>query len=335
MSLSEVVQARRILVVEDERIVALDLQGALEQLGHTVRTAASSEDAIRIAAQFSPQLVLMDIRLRGQVDGIETAAILQARHTVALVYLTANTDTSTLERALATNPGGYLAKPFNARDLRTTIAVAFRQHEADVARRRIHADLELRKVALEQQSQELVVLVEKLREETVVDPLTGIYNRRHLDNVVHRELSMARREGRAIGFVLVDLDHFKAFNDWFGHPTGDHVLREVAAYFRRELRAHDVACRIGGEEFVLVLPSTSLSDTHKLAERLRAGLEALVLHDQGRPLPRVTASFGVAAFPDDGDSQPDLLRVADAALYLAKHRGRNRTATAESPPLQR
>jgi len=332
MSSSESDVSRRILVVEDERIVALDLQGALEQFGHTVRTAASSEDAIRIAAQFSPQLALMDIRLRGPVDGIDTAALLRARHSVAIVYMTANTDAATLERALETNPGGYLAKPYNTRDLRSTIAVAIKQHESDLALRRLRADLELRKAALEQQSQELEVLVEKLREESVIDPLTGIYNRRQFDSVVMRELSLAKRETRSIGFVMIDLDHFKAFNDRFGHATGDHVLREVAGFLRRQLRAHDSACRYGGEEFVLVLPGASLADTHRLAERLRTGVEQLALEDGGRTLPPVTASFGVSAFPDDGATQEDLIRVADAALYLAKQNGRNRTAQAPSRP---
>ena len=309
--------------MEDERIVALDLQMALEQLGHTVRTAASSEEATEIAAEFAPHLALMDIRLRGPVDGIETAALLQSRHAIAIVYLTANTDASTFQRALLTNPGGYLAKPFNTSDLDTTIAVALRQLESDLALRRERADLELRRAALEQQSRELGMLVEKLREEAVIDPLTGLPNRRQFADAVARELSLARRETRSVGFVMLDLDHFAAFNERAGTETGDGVLREVASLLRHQLRAHDSACRYGGEEFVLVLPGASLTDTHKLAERLRAEIEQLA-HG-------VTASFGIAAYPSNGATEHDLIGVVVAALELAKQGGRNRTALPPRP----
>lgn len=315
---------KRVLVVEDERLVALDLRSALEQCGYSVRTAATSEEALTSASEHHPDIVLMDIHLKGPVDGIETAMMLRSMMPVAIVYLTANTDSITLERALKTSPGGYLAKPYNTRDLRTTIAVALRQHESDVTLRRMHADLALRKAALEQQSRELGVLVDQLRQESIVDPLTSLYNRRHLDIVLRREINLAQREGHAVGVALLDLDHFKAFNDRFGHAAGDIVLREVSSYLRNQLRAHDVAARIGGEELVLVLPGSSRESTVKLADRLRAGVAALELIDGERVLPPITASFGVSAFPQDGNTPEWLLRIADAALYQAKANGRNR-----------
>lgn len=288
MPASEGDLSRRILVVEDERIVALDLQMALEQLGHTVRTAASSEEATEIAAEFVPHLALMDIRLRGAVDGIETAALLQARHAVAIVYLTANTDASTFQRALLTNPGGYLAKPFNTNDLDTTIAVALRQHESELALRRERADLELRRAALEQQTRELGALVEKLREESV-----------SFADVVARELSLAKRETRSVGFVMLGFDQL-----------GDRDLRDITSHLRQTLRAHDSACRYSNDQLVLVLPGASLGDAQKLAERLRVELEQLA--------PGVAVSFGISAYPGHGETEHELIAVALAALELAR-----------------
>jgi diguanylate cyclase (GGDEF)-like protein len=216
------------------------------------------------------------------------------------------------------------------RDLRTTLAVALRQHESDLVLRRMHADLALRKSAIEQQSRELGHLVDRLRQESIIDPLTGLYNRRHFDIVLRREISLAQREGHPVGIALLDLDHFKVFNDRFGHAAGDIVLHGVATFLRSQLRAHDIASRYGGEEIVLVLPGSSRCATAQLADRLRAGIAALELADQDRPLPSITASFGVAAYPDDGDSSDQLLRDADAAMYRAKANGRDRVEVARS-----
>jgi diguanylate cyclase (GGDEF)-like protein len=321
-------EPKRILVVEDEFIVAHDLRGVLEDLGYeVVGTAESSDEALQRASDEHPDLVLMDIRLSGRFDGIQTARRLRARHRIPVVYLTANTDPQTLSRALETAPGGYLAKPFNAPTLAATIEVALRQHQAELTQERAHEAETLR---LQQEKRALKHLAEHFRRESTIDPLTGLHNRRHLEKVMKRELSLASREGHSLGLILLDLDHFKLFNDTYGHVAADEALRTIAAFLRSRLRAYDIACRYGGEEIVIVVPRAQLRDACALAEQLRRGIEQLAVDYEGTRLSRITASFGVSVFPKHGLEFEPLMQAADAALYDAKGSGRNRVSV---PPI--
>jgi len=317
---------RRVLVVEDERIVALDLRGALESLGYTVvATVASSDEALRTADERRPDLVLMDIRIAGPADGIQTASLIRERYQLPVVYLTANADAEMLERALATEPAGYLVKPYNLPSLRTTIEVALRRHEAELALRRAH---EQEKAQMAQLTRAAGLRARRLHRQATTDPLTGLYNRRRLEQVIKREVSFAQREGHAVGVILIDLDHFKQLNDTFGHGAGDAALRTVSQFLRVRLRAYDIACRYGGDEIVVIAPAADTATAMALAEQLRAGIEQLPIEHGGAALPRLTASLGVASFPRDGVAPEALLHAADAALYCAKAEGRNRVASA-------
>jgi diguanylate cyclase (GGDEF)-like protein len=319
------VAQRRLLVVEDERIVALDLRGALEDLGYTVvGTAASSDEALRTAEARRPDLVLMDIRIAGASDGIQAASVLRSRYQLPVVYLTANADQATLERALATEPAGYLVKPYNPQSLRTTIEVALRRHEAEVASREAHAR---EKADLEEQSRKASKRARRLRREATIDPLTGLYNRRHLEQVMKREMSFAQRGGHAVSAILVDLDRFKQLNDTLGHGAGDTALRAVGQFLRSRLRAYDIACRYGGDEIVVIVPGADAPAATALAEQLRLGIEQLAVIDSGNAV-SLTASLGVASFPQDGMTLEAILQSADAALYRAKAEGRNRVGRA-------
>jgi len=316
---------RRVLVVEDERIVALDLRGALEALGYAVvATAASSDEALRAANERRPDLVLMDIRISGASDGIQTARMLRSRYRLPVVYLTANADAETLARALATEPAGYLVKPYNPHTLRTTIEVAFRRHEAEVAQRSAH---EREKAQLEQRTRKTTERMRRLRREATIDSLTGLHNRRHLESVLKREIGFAQREGHSVGLILIDLDRFKQLNDTCGHAAGDAALCAVGGFLRTRLRVYDVACRYGGDEIVVVVPGADPTAALALAEQLRAGIEQLGVGELG-PVPRLTASLGVAVFPDHGLTPDALLHAADTALYCAKAEGRDRVARA-------
>ena len=172
-------------------------------------------------------------------------------------------------------------------------------------------------------------LREALRAQSTKDPLTGLYNRRYLQETLDREIRRAIRSEQALGILMLDLDHFKNFNDTYGHDAGDAVLRETASFLVRSIRAEDFVCRYGGEEFVIVLPTADLRAAEARAERIRAKLRDLVIMHNGRSLGLITASIGVAALPVHGTSEKDLLQAADAALYCAKREGRDRVAVAD------
>lgn len=171
-------------------------------------------------------------------------------------------------------------------------------------------------------------LREQLRDQSIRDPLTGLFNRRYLDETLERELARALRHESTLSVLALDIDHFKRFNDTHGHEAGDVVLTSVAAELQRWLRASDIACRVGGEEFLLVLPDAPLEVAAERAEQVRAAVSELVVDMKDHELPRVTISSGVAAVPDHADSAEMLRRRADEALYRAKHNGRNRVEIA-------
>lgn len=169
-------------------------------------------------------------------------------------------------------------------------------------------------------------LLDRLRAQATIDPLTGCHNRRGFDELLAVELSRAQRYGRPMCVILLDIDHFKRINDDFGHEAGDHALQRIGRTVRHAFRTTDSACRYGGEEFALIFPETPKDETMKLAERLRQTIESLAPSTEA---PRqMTASVGVAAFPEDGETAADLLRAADRALYRAKTQGRNRVVAA-------
>ncbi len=174
-------------------------------------------------------------------------------------------------------------------------------------------------------------LRDRLRRESLRDPLTGVHNRRFLDEALPRELALAQRRGRTLSVALIDADHFKNFNDRHGHEAGDQVLRALGELLRDRFRGTDLVCRYGGEEFVIVLPDAALDDALECAEDVRRAAKAMTIVVSGRELPPVTLSIGVASFPEHGNSPARLLRAADMALYAAKSAGRDRVLAADCP----
>ncbi|GAB3388628.1 diguanylate cyclase [Massilia agri] len=172
-----------------------------------------------------------------------------------------------------------------------------------------------------------VSLRESLRQQSTVDPLTGMYNRRFFDESLKRELLRARRTRTACAVVMVDLDHFKRINDTYGHEGGDLILKAAARVLLERVRASDIASRYGGEEFVLLLPDCSADAALKCAEQIRHALTGLAIPYLGQTI-SVTASLGVAAWPQHADGEQELLKAADLALYEAKKSGRNRVVAA-------
>ena len=168
-------------------------------------------------------------------------------------------------------------------------------------------------------------LRESLRQQSIRDPLTGLFNRRYLEESLEQAIHRAQRQQHPLAIVMIDIDRFKHFNDTFGHKAGDTVLITLGLFLKERIRGSDIACRYGGEELLLILPEASLEAAQRRAEQLRQAVRQLKLQYNGQPLNPVTISLGIACFPQHGLTSESLIRAADAALYRAKREGRDRT----------
>jgi diguanylate cyclase (GGDEF)-like protein len=176
--------------------------------------------------------------------------------------------------------------------------------------------------------EKLLILQKKLEEQAIRDSLTGLYNRRFLDETLSRELSRAERDKYSVSIVMLDLDHFKKFNDTYGHDVGDMMLKQLGKLLTSQVRAGDIACRYGGEEFVVVMPKASLSVARQRANDWRMRFESQILIYESDVL-SATLSAGVAVYPMHGSTSDEIIRKADQAMYAAKAAGRNLVITAE------
>ena len=292
----------RILLVEDEGIVAQDLQESLLRLGYRVAGVASEGvQAVSMARQLAPDLIVMDVGLRGDVDGIQAAQMIQESSHIPVIFLTGHRDTATLQRAVTTGPLGYIVKPFQEVELRCAIEVAIHKHRADVALRE-------REEALQRNAQLLKSL-------SLVDDLTELKNRRGFFELARQSLLIAKREQHSMGLFFIDLNELKQINDRLGHQAGDQALRDTAVVLRQTFRESDVLARIGGDEFVALAHITG--DMNSLRTRLR---EHLVEFNatQLRPY-RLDVSIGTVPVnvlrDDDLES---LIARADASMYEEK-----------------
>jgi len=171
-------------------------------------------------------------------------------------------------------------------------------------------------------------LRETLHYQSIHDPLTGLFNRRYMEEFLTREIHRANRKKFSLGIIMLDVDHFKRFNDTFGHEAGDNVLRELGNFLQNCIRKSDIACRYGGEELLLILPEASLENTAKRAKQINQGIKQLEVFHGKQVLDRITISVGVASFPTHGTTLEAVIRAADAALYRAKEAGRDRVEVA-------
>lgn len=175
-----------------------------------------------------------------------------------------------------------------------------------------------------------LMLRDTLRQQSIRDPLTGLFNRRYLEESMERELARAERKAAPLALIMIDVDQFKQFNDTFGHEAGDLVLREIGLLLKAYVRGGDIACRYGGEEFTVLMPETTLATARQRAEGLRGEVRRLQLQQSGQMLGAITISLGVALYPEHGNSLEMLLRAADVALYEAKGAGRDKIVVAAS-----
>ncbi len=173
-----------------------------------------------------------------------------------------------------------------------------------------------------------IKLREVLHKQSIHDPLTGLFNRRYLEWALEQELERAGRHGFSVGVVMLDLDHFKRFNDHYGHAAGDKVLRSLGVFLQRQVRKRDIVCRYGGEEFTLIIPNIDADNLYNFAERVREQIKKMRVSYQNQSLEGLSLSLGAALFPQHGQAPAELLHAADKALYRAKEAGRDRVVGA-------
>jgi diguanylate cyclase (GGDEF)-like protein len=298
----------RILLADDSATVRALARMELETAGFDVVEAADGEQALQQALADPPDVVLLDVEMP-VMDGYQCVQALKAdprSSGVPVVFLTGRVGAEDVVRALKLGGHDYLRKPPESAELLARVNAALR---------------------VKQLQDELVARSEELERMSRTDFLTGLHNRRHLEEVLTRAGSGARRHGYPMAVLLVDVDHFKRINDTLGHGVGDEVLVEVARRLESALRTEDVVGRWGGEEFLVVLPHTSTASATVLGERLRSVVAGEPVMSAGGPV-ELTISVGGAAAEAPGEH--DLLRLADEQLYEAKNAGRDRVLVARS-----
>jgi diguanylate cyclase (GGDEF)-like protein len=175
-------------------------------------------------------------------------------------------------------------------------------------------------------------LQETLRTQSIRDPLTGLFNRRYMEASLEREMHRSLRRSHPLSIIMLDIDHFKRFNDTFGHDAGDALLSEFGRFLATQVRGEDIACRYGGEEFMLILPDASVEVAAQRAERLREAARQINVQHRRQTLEAITISIGVASVPNHAADGEELMRAADTALYAAKRQGRDRVVVANATP---
>jgi diguanylate cyclase (GGDEF)-like protein len=306
----------KILVIDDSGSQRLFLKAYLGKLGHAVTTASDGSEGINVFSSVDPDIVLLDVMMPG-IDGYETARVLRAGSDawVPIIFLSGLNETSDIEAGIDAGGDDYIAKPFDPKVLEAKI-------------RSMTRIAQMRR-ALVERGEELKAANAALMRLIDVDGLTGIANRRRLDRKLIEEVGRCGRNAEPLAVVLIDIDHFKRFNDTHGHLAGDECLKKVAKVLEEStMRPADLVARYGGEEFCVVLPETGMEGALQVADRLRRAVEDAQIETQ-EGLAKVTASFGVmAAVPGRNAEVEEWLRQADLALYEAKQGGRNRVCSA-------
>jgi diguanylate cyclase (GGDEF)-like protein len=293
----------KILIIDDDPIVIETIE-ILFDSNVTVLSAENGADGVKIAAAEEPDLILLDVKMPG-TDGYETCQQLQQLPNIAdvpIIFLTAKNEATDEAMGLELGAIDYIVKPIVPQIIKARV----KNHLAQKHQRDILENL------------------------SSIDALTGIANRRRLDEYLETEWRRAQRNKYQISLLMIDIDHFKNFNDTYGHQKGDDCLRAVAkAIADAPRRPPDLTARYGGEEFCVVLPDTSIDSALDIAERARANVEGPKIEHSGSPqYGSVTVSIGVAtAEPSsDNSSFDDLIELADKYLYHAKESGRNKVA---------
>jgi diguanylate cyclase (GGDEF)-like protein len=316
-----------ILIVDDTDTNILMLERLLSDEGYSVMTAQRGASALELAETSPPDLILLDIGMPA-MDGYEVCRRLKADpllRDIPVIFVSAFSQTEEKVKALSVGGVDYVTKPYQADEVLARIATHLKI-------RNLQKQLEAKNALLVREIQRRQQVENELKILAATDTLTKIYNRRHFFELASKEHARAKRHQKQLTILIADIDHFKKVNDTWGHLAGDEVLTHFAQLLKRFLRAYDLLGRYGGEEFVILLPDTSVVLGARIADRLRLIIEKTAFSVKGHEL-NISASFGVSGYhPNEDLPLETILHQADQALYRSKENGRNRvTAWRPSP----
>jgi len=305
----------QILLAESSAATSAKIIDTLATQGHQTTVAASAAEALSLSRQNRFDLIILSLKV-GNDDGLRLVSQMRSQdetRQVPILLVVDEFDTPRLIKGLDIGASDYLVKPVDRNELIARVRTQVRRRRYQD---RLRANYE-RSLSL-----------------ALTDPLTGVYNRRYLDNHVEKSIERAHETGKPVSIVLFDIDHFKSVNDTYGHDAGDEVLRNVAQRVNGNLRNFDMVARYGGEEFVIVMPDTPGDIAVMVAERLRDRIarDPIAVSGSAAQL-NVTISMGVAAYTGPADTADDLIKRADETMYQAKRAGRNRVAVHPSIPV--
>lgn len=295
----------KILIIDDSRLIAHVAKGILVRRGHEVLWAQDGLSGSDLAKAEKPDLILLDL-IMPRLDGYEVCRRLKAdpvTDKIPVIMLTSKAEPGDKVRGLEMGAVDYVTKPFDEGELLARVGIHLRIKE-------LYEVLEFKN--------------RQLQEIANRDGLTGLYNHRYFQEQLAKDFLRAQRYSQPLACVLFDIDHFKNFNDTYGHQTGDVILKSMGDLILGSIRESDLAARYGGEEFALILYYTHKESALEVSERLRRIIAAYDFHNGSEPL-HITISAGVASFPHASITDPGkLIAFADKALYMAKKSGRNR-----------
>jgi len=295
----------KVLIVDDQRSMRIVSTAIVESLGHQVIDADSGKKAIEICREEKVDLILMDVEMP-EMNGFETTKVIRAESSIwfPIIFVSAMTDTKFFAEGIRSGGDIYLFKPIVREVLESMINAMHR-----IAK--IQDELHSTKIRMELLAHQ--------------DALTGLVNRRGFDNAIELEVEHSKSDKMPLSLLLLDIDHFKLFNDHYGHQEGDECLAAVAQVLRTAAcRPNDIVARYGGEEFAIILPATRPEHAEIVVDRVFAGLRNLAYpHSESPTDSVVTISCGIAELVPDR-SVDELIKAADEALYQAKEEGRNR-----------
>ena len=302
----------KILVVDDIPVNIQLLHKQLTASGFEVVNARNGEEALKQVEQEKPDLVLLDVMMP-KLDGFETCKLLKSNEKteyIPIIMVTALNEIEDKIKGIEAGADDFITKPFNKHELLVRVKSLLRI-------KKLHDQLQEKVDQLEQAK-------ERLRELAITDGLTGLYNHRYFKQFLAKEIIRANRHTTKVSLAMIDIDHFKIYNDTHGHLAGDKVLQQIAKLMDKNLRSIDLAARYGGEEFVIVLPQTNLNAAKIVAQKLQNIVENSQFEkEETQPNGKITISVGIATFPENSKDMEGLIHCADQRLYKAKALGRN------------